>query len=107
MRPGSVGVDLAAETGGNCEPTRAGETVRVDGVQVIGPRNLAATVPQHASQMYARNVTAFLTTLVHDGRLAPDRDDEILRESLVARGGAVVHPRVRAALGLAEPEGRP
>jgi NAD(P) transhydrogenase subunit alpha len=100
MGPGSVIVDLAAEQGGNCEGTRAGETVIVHGVTILGPANLPSTVPYHASQMYAKNVAAFLLHVGKGGKLAPDDSDEITRETLVARGGDVVHPRVRAALGL-------
>jgi NAD(P) transhydrogenase subunit alpha len=100
MGPGSVIVDLAAEQGGNCEPTRAGETVVVHGVTILGPVNLPATVPYHASQMYAKNASAFLLHLVKDGNLLLDSGDEITRETLVAHGGEVVHPWVRAALGL-------
>jgi NAD(P) transhydrogenase subunit alpha len=101
MHAGAVIVDLAAERGGNCEATRAGETVVERGVQVLGPVNLPATVPYHASQMYAKNVSTFLLHLVKDGALKLDLEDEITRETLVARGGEVVHPRVRALLGLA------
>jgi NAD(P) transhydrogenase subunit alpha len=100
MMPGSVIVDLAAERGGNCELTRAYETVAAHGVTIIGAVNLAGTVPYHASQMYARTVTAFLLHLVKDGALRLDPGDEITRETLVTRGGEVVHPRVREATGL-------
>ena len=100
MVPGSVIVDLAAERGGNCELTRAYETVAAHGVTIIGAVNLAGTVPYHASQMYARTVTAFLLHLVKDGALRLDPGDEITRETLVTRGGEVVHPRVREAMGL-------
>ena len=99
MRPGSVIVDLAAERGGNCELTRAADTVTADGVTIFGTVNLASSVAWHASQMYARTVAAFLLHHVKDGRLALDEGDEITRETLVARGGAVVHPRVLEALG--------
>lgn len=99
MPPGSVIVDVAAEQGGNCEVTRAGEDVVRSGVTVMGPVNLAATVPYHASQMYARNVSGFLALIVKDGALSVDTADDIVRETLVARGGAVVHPKVREALG--------
>jgi NAD(P) transhydrogenase subunit alpha len=101
MSPGSVLVDLAAATGGNCELTRPDETVVVNGVTILGPTNLPATVPHHASQMYAKNVTTFLTHLAKDGTLKLDLSDEITRETLVARGGEVVNARVREALGLA------
>jgi NAD(P) transhydrogenase subunit alpha len=96
MTPGSVIVDLAAERGGNCELTRADETVVAHGVTILGPTNLPASVPFHASQMYSKNVTTFLTHLVKDGKLTLDPADEIVRETLVASGGAVVHERVKA-----------
>ena len=98
MKPGSVIVDLAAERGGNCELTRAGETVVEHGVTISGTVNLASTVPWHASQMYARTVGAFLLHVLKDGTATLDEADEIVRETLVARGGAVVHPRVLEAL---------
>lgn len=100
MRPGSVIVDLAAEQGGNCEPSVAGETVTAHGVTVMGPLNLSASVPYHASQLYARNVANFVVNLVKDGVAEVDKDDEIVQGSLLTRGGDVVHPRVREALGL-------
>jgi NAD(P) transhydrogenase subunit alpha len=100
MAPGSVVVDLAAEQGGNCEVTRAGETVIERGVTVLGPTNLPGTVPHHASQMYARNVSTFLLHLVKDGALSVDLGDQITRETLVAQGGRIVNPRVLEALGL-------
>ncbi|HEV7221329.1 MAG TPA: Re/Si-specific NAD(P)(+) transhydrogenase subunit alpha [Pirellulales bacterium] len=100
MAPGSVIVDLAAERGGNCELTRPDETVVDRGVTVLGPTNLAATVPLHASQMYARNITTFLMHLAKEGKFEFDLSDEITRETLVTRDGEVVHPRVREALGL-------
>jgi proton-translocating NAD(P)+ transhydrogenase subunit alpha len=110
MLPGSVIVDLAAERGGNCELTRAGETVVENGVTIIGQPNLASTVPYHASQMYARNLTAFLLNLVKDGKLQFNEADEIHRETLLTRDGEIVNPRVREFLGLparaaAEPKG--
>ncbi|MER3398336.1 MAG: NAD(P)(+) transhydrogenase (Re/Si-specific) subunit alpha [Chloroflexota bacterium] len=98
MRPGSVIVDLAAERGGNCEVSRAGETVEVDGVKVIGAVNLAATVPYDASQMYGRNVGNFLRHVF--GRGGPDFSEEITRETLLVRAGEVVSGRVRQLLGL-------
>jgi proton-translocating NAD(P)+ transhydrogenase subunit alpha len=99
MHPGSVIVDLAAEQGGNCEATRAGERVEVGRVTVIGPVNLASSVPHHASQMYAKNLATFLALIARDGQLRIDTGDEIVRETLVARGGDVVHPRVLESLG--------
>ncbi|MBN2288505.1 MAG: Re/Si-specific NAD(P)(+) transhydrogenase subunit alpha [Candidatus Glassbacteria bacterium] len=101
MRTGSVVVDLAAERGGNCELTKPGETVLEHGVSIIGPVNLPSTVPYHSSQMYSRNVTTFLLHLIKEGQLVIDTEDEITRETLVAAGGEVVHPRVREILGLA------
>ncbi len=100
MRPGAVVVDLAAERGGNCELTQPGETVLHGGVQVMGPLNLPATLAYNASQLFAKNVATFLTHLARDGSLALDLEDEITRETLVTRGGEVVHPRVRKKLGL-------
>jgi len=100
MAPGSVIVDLAGERGGNCELTRPGEIVVEHGVTIIGWFNLASTVPYHASQMYARNVTAFLLHLVKDGRLQLNLDDEIVRETMLTRAGEVVNPRVREFFSL-------
>ena len=102
MAPGSVVVDLAAERGGNCELTRADEVVVENGVTVLGPTNLPSAVPYHASQRYAKNITTFLLHLVKDGTVRIDTTDEITRDTLVAHGGEVVNPRVRAALGLPE-----
>ena len=100
MAPGSVIVDLAAERGGNCELTRAGELVVEYRVTIIGTINLASSVPYHASQMYARNLTVFLLHLVKEGKLQLNLDDEILQETLVTREGEVVNPRVREFHGL-------
>ena len=100
MAPGSVIVDIAAERGGNCELTRPGETVDAGGVLILGPLNLASTIPYHASQMYAKNIGAFLKYLIKDGAVTLDAADEIVRETLVTRAGEVTHPRVREALGL-------
>jgi NAD(P) transhydrogenase subunit alpha len=100
MPPGAVIVDLAAERGGNCELTRADEAVVAGPATIFGPVNLAGRVPHHASQMYARNVTAFLLHLVERGQLRLDPADPIARETLLTRSGEVVHPRVREALGL-------
>jgi H+-translocating NAD(P) transhydrogenase subunit alpha len=95
MQPGSVIVDLAAERGGNCELTRSDEMINVNGVTIIGRINLASTVPYHASQMYARNLTSFLLLLVKKGQLDLNTQDEIIRETLLTRAGEVVNPRVR------------
>ena len=104
MAPGSVVVDLAAERGGNCELTVAGETVEKDGVRILGPANLPADVPQHASQMYAKNITTFLLHLVEEGKLKPlDMSDEIVTDTLICRDGQVVNPRVCEVLGIEPP----
>jgi NAD(P) transhydrogenase subunit alpha len=100
MAPGSVIVDLAAERGGNCELTRPGEEVVEFGVTIIGRFNLASAVPYHASQMYSRNVAAFLLHLVKDGQLSLDTNDEIVRETLLTQGGEVVNKRVREFFSL-------
>jgi NAD(P) transhydrogenase subunit alpha len=95
MAPGSVIVDLAAERGGNCELTRTGEVVREHNVVIIGAINLASSVPYHASQMYARNLTTFLTYMVKDGKLQLNPQDEIIRETMITNAGQVVNARVR------------
>ena len=98
MTPGAVVVDLAAERGGNVEPSRPDETVVAHGVTILGPTNLPATVPFHASQMYAKNVSTLLLHLVDKGALQIDLEDEITQSTLVSRHGEVVHPRVRDLL---------
>ncbi len=103
MQPGSVIVDLAAERGGNCELTKANETIVVNDVTIMGPTNLPATVPYHASSMYAKNLVTFLTHLVKDGAFQWDMEDQITVETLLARDGEVVLPRLREALGLEAP----
>ncbi len=95
MAPGSLLVDLAAERGGNCELTQGGEKINVNGVTIIGLYNLASSVPFNASQMYARNLTAFLLLMVKDGKLQIDTKDEIIRETLLTQGGDVVNARLR------------
>jgi NAD(P) transhydrogenase subunit alpha len=100
MRPGSVVVDLAAEQGGNCEASEPGREVVRDGVKVIAPLSLATTVPHHASQLYARNVANFVANMVKKGELQLDTGDEIVRDSMLTRGGEIVAPRVREALSL-------
>jgi len=102
MAPGSVIVDLAAERGGNCELTRADQVVVDNGVTILGPTNLPSTVPYHASQMYAKNITTFLLHLVKEGAVKLDPGDEITRDTLIAQAGEVVNARVRTALGLPE-----
>jgi NAD(P) transhydrogenase subunit alpha len=100
MAPGSVIFDLAAERGGNCELTQPGQTVVEHGVTIIGRINVASEVPYHASQMYARNITAFLLHLVRDGRLRLESQDEIIRGTLLTHGGEIVNERVREFFSL-------
>jgi NAD(P) transhydrogenase subunit alpha len=99
MKPGAVIIDLAASTGGNVALTRAGEEVQRNGVTILGPLNLPATVPVHASQLYSRNLTSFIALLNDKGNLKIDMNDDILKGACVAYQGGDVHPRVAAALG--------
>lgn len=100
MAPGSVIVDLASERGGNCELTKPGEVVIEHGVTIIGYFNLATGMPYHASQMYARNLSAFLLHLVKEGKLQLNLDDEIVRETLLTKDGEVFNARVREFFSL-------
>jgi len=100
MPPGSVVVDLAAERGGNCELTKAGEVVEAHDVTILGPLNIPSDIPRHASQMYSNNVTTFLKSLVKDGQIVLDLTDEVIAGTLVTRGGKCVHPFVRELAGL-------
>lgn len=103
MEPGSVIVDLAAERGGNCELTQAGEDVIAHGVTIHGPINIPATVPYHASQMYGNNVTTLLKHIIDkEGNLALDMADEINAGTVMCKGGEVIHPRLRSILGMPE-----
>lgn len=99
MRPGSIVVDLAASTGGNVAFTRPGEDVEHNGVIILGPLNLPATVPGHASQLYSRNLTSFMALINDKGNLKIDMNDDILKGACVAYQGGTVHPKVAAALG--------
>lgn len=102
MKPGSVVVDIAAETGGNCELTKAGETVVTgNGVQVIGALNLPATVPFHASQLYSRNVQTLLEYIIKDGAIGLDMNDEIVRGTTLVNNGEIVHKPTLDALSAA------
>ena len=103
MAPGSVVMDIAAVRGGNCELTKPGETVRHHGVTILGPTNFASLAPYHASQMFSSNVATFLKHLMGYLPLTAQPEDEIVRDTLVTHGGSIVNPRVREALGLAEP----
>ncbi len=98
MAPGSVVVDIAAERGGNCEVTVAGETVDFNGVKVLGPVNLATSVPVHASEMFSKNITTFLMPMIKSGSIKIDTADEIIRDTLVTQNGEVVNDRVRELL---------
>lgn len=100
MRPGSVIVDMAAERGGNCEGSAPDRTEIVDGVTILGPTNLASDVPAHTSQLYSKNIATFLTHLVKLGLPTVSLDDEISRDTLVTRGGQIVHPKIRERAGL-------
>jgi NAD(P) transhydrogenase subunit alpha len=100
MAPGSVIIDLAAERGGNCELTKVNQTIVAHGVTIKGPENLAATVPYHASQMYAKNIATFLTHLVKKGEMKLDMTDEITRETMLTREGEIMNPRIRELLSM-------
>ena len=98
MAPGSVIVDLAAERGGNCELTEGGKQVELNGVTILGPLNLPSEVPHDASQMYAKNISTFLLNLVKDKQIDINMEDEIVRDTLIARDGQVVNTKVQKLL---------
>jgi H+-translocating NAD(P) transhydrogenase subunit alpha len=101
MSPGSVIVDLAAETGGNCELTEAGETVVKEGVTIAGPLNLPATMPDHASSLYARNIQSLLGVMTgEEGALELDFEDEVIAGACITRDGQIVHEGARNAAGV-------
>ncbi len=100
MKPGSVIIDLAAETGGNCELTKLGETVEVNGVKIIGPANLTSTMAPHASKMYSKNVENLLVYLYRNGEILSDEKDEIVARTKITRSGELVSPIIKSALGL-------
>ena len=102
MKPGAVIVDLGAESGGNCELTQAGETIDHDGVTIIGPLNLPATLPRHASEMYARNLYNFIQPAILDGELHINWDDEVFAGAVLTRDGEIVHEATRQALQTGE-----
>jgi NAD(P) transhydrogenase subunit alpha len=106
MQPGSVIVDMAAEAGGNCELTEPGNEVTVDGVTIIGFTNLPATVPTHATQMYAKNVQTLVEHLAPEGQLNIDLEDEITRGATITHGGKVVHEATAAALAALSGESK-
>ena len=98
MKRGSIIVDLAGSTGGNCALSQADVTVERDGVTIVAPTNLPATVPVHASQLYSRNITAFLTPLIKNGELQIDMNDDVVGPSCVTHGGKIVNQRVASLL---------
>ncbi len=98
MRPGSVIVDLAADTGGNVDITKPGEVINVNGVTIDGSRNLASTLPIHASQLFSRNVSTLLLSMVKDGQAAIDFSDEIIKGCCLTNNGELVHPQAKALL---------
>ena len=100
MAPGSVIIDLAAERGGNCELTKLNQTIMAHGVLIKGPENLASSVPYHASQMYAKNISTFLLHLVKKGELHIDTADEITNDTMLTRDGEIVNGKIRELLGL-------
>lgn len=99
MKRGSVIIDLAGATGGNCALSKADEVVERNGVTILAPTNLPATVPVHASQLYSRNITSFLTLLIKDGQLQIDMNDDVVGPSCVTHAGQVVNQRVAASMG--------
>jgi H+-translocating NAD(P) transhydrogenase subunit alpha len=105
MRPGSVVIDLAASTGGNCALSKPGEEVHVGRVTILAPLNLLATLPAHASQLYSNNVVAFLRLLIKGGQLNIDMTDDVVGPTCVLHNGEVVNQRVASALGLVASRG--
>lgn len=97
MKRGSMIIDLAGSTGGNCSLTRPGEDVEINGVRIVAPLNLAATVPLHASQLYSRNLTSFLSILIRDGQINLDFNDDIIGPACAVHQGQIVEPRLKAA----------
>jgi len=95
MKPGSVIVDLAGEAGGNCELTEPGQTVVRHDVKIVSPLNLPSTLPEHASQLYARNIQSLVELMIKDGKLALDFDDDVIKGACVVREGDVVNERSR------------
>src|SRR5450432_3363756 len=100
MKPGTMIIDLAGATGGNCALSKPDQTVEVNGVTIMAPLNLPATVPVHASQLYSRNVTSFLNLLIKDGELHIDMSDDVVGPSCVTHNGDWVNKRVAAALAV-------
>src|SRR5205823_6936990 len=101
MKPGSVIIDLAAETGGNCELTEAGETVIRHDVKILGPLNIPSTMAEHASQLYARNIESLLDLMIKDGQLELDFEDEVIAGACITRDGEIVNEGAKAAAASA------
>jgi proton-translocating NAD(P)+ transhydrogenase subunit alpha len=99
MKPGSVIVDLAGESGGNVELTEPGQTIERHGVKIVAPVNLAGEMPDHASQLYARNVNSLLELMVKDGNLDLNFEDEVIAGACITRGGEIVHEGAKQAAG--------
>src|SRR4051795_9476432 len=99
MKPGAVIVDLAGESGGNVELTEAGQTIERGGVKIIAPTNLPGEMPDHASQLYARNVQSLLELMVDEGNLKLDFEDEVIAGACITRGGEIVHEGAKQAAG--------
>ena len=102
MAPGSVIVDLAAERGGNCELTEAGKTIQKHGVTILGPDNIPSALAFNASQLYSKNITTFLLSLISDGQLKLDLEDEIVAATLVTHQGTIPNAELKERLGLQE-----
>jgi NAD(P) transhydrogenase subunit alpha len=98
MKRGSIIVDLAGPTGGNCSLSKPGETIDVNGVTVMCPLNLAATIPVHASALYSRNLTTFLSEMIKDGELNVDLSNDVVGPSCAVHNGEIKEPRIQAAL---------
>ena len=101
MKPGSVIVDLAAETGGNCALTQAGESIVAHDVKILGPLNVPSTMAEHASQLYARNVSSLLGLMLSEGEVALDFEDEVIAGACITRGGEIVHDGAKQAAAAA------
>jgi NAD(P) transhydrogenase subunit alpha len=101
MKPGSVIVDLAAETGGNCALTQPGETIVAHDVKVLGPLNVPSTMAEHASQLYSRNVQSLMGLMLSEGELTLDFEDEVIKGACITRGGEIVHVGAKQAAAAA------
>jgi NAD(P) transhydrogenase subunit alpha len=101
MKPGSVIVDLAAENGGNCELTEPGGDVLRENVRILGPLNVPATMPVHASQLYSKNMFNLLSLLLKDGEFVLNMDDDIVAGTVITNNGEIVHQGVKAAMAPA------